>query len=216
MANQTVDVSYLPIINELHRRQLLAYIGSPIYLQNNTKRTQITGFVPTSTLPIAVSGKITTVIFDSYVTQSSPNNPCILPAGIQLADGSLLTNGASTGDYRQIANDYFSQSPTVSGGNYFSQPAVTASGDILDFAIWTDQPGTLQIFDANSTAPLPINNQISFAFPAGSSSGFMTTVVNYQLPLESFFIQINNTGTAAMGANYFYFYLYARPSYRTP
>lgn len=216
MANQNINIPYLPVINQLYRRQLLAYIGSPIYLQNDVKRTQVTGFIPDITFPIPVGSNIHTVIFDSYVTQASPTNPCILPAGIQLSDGSLLTNGGSTGDYRQISNDFFSASPTVNNGLYFSQPPVTASGDILDFAIWTDQPGTLQIFDANSTAPLPINNQVSFSFPAGSTSSFMTTVINYQLPIESFFIQINNTGTTSMGANYFYFYLWSRPSYRTP
>lgn len=215
MANQNVNVPYLPVINQLYRRQLLAYVGFPTYLQNNTIRLQQTNFV--TTFPLATGTAGHTVVFDCYATQSSPNNPMVQPVGVQLSNNDLLTNGGlAGGDYRQITNEFFSPTPIVTGGTYQTYTPINASGDIIDFSIWSDQPGTLQIFDANSTAPLPINNQISFVFPAGSSSSFMTTVVGYQLPIESFFIQINNTGTGVMGANYFYFYLWSRPSYRTP
>jgi len=214
MANQNINIPYLPTINQLYRRQLLAYVGSPMYLQNNTIRTQEINFI--SVFPLAAGASAHTVVFDSYATQASPNNPLIQPVGVQLSNGDTLTNGGSVGDYRQITNEYFSPNPTITNGTYQIFTPITASGDIIDFAIWSDQAGTLQIFDANSTAPLPIANQISFSFPSGSSSNFMTTVVNYQLPVESFFIQINNTSGSTMGANFFYFYLWSRPSYRTP
>jgi len=214
MANSNINIPYLPVINQLYRRQLLAYVGSPMYLQNNTIRTQEINFI--SVFPLAAGASAHTIVFDSYTTQASPNNPIIQPVGVQLSNGDTLTNGGSVGDYRQITNEYFSPNPIITNGTYQIYTPITASGDIIDFAIWSDQAGTLQIFDANSTAPLPIANQISFSFPSGSSSSFMTTVVNYQLPISNFFIQINNTSSSTMGANFFYFYLWSRPSYRTP
>ena len=154
------------------------------------------------------------LVFDCYTQHASPEYPTIYPLDSQLVGGQLIAGGGASGIFQQIENDFWqSYAPTVTNAWNQQYSPINVSNNILSFAIWSDQPGTLQIFDPNSSAPLPINNAQSIAFPAGTSSNFMTTVTDYLVPTPQYFIQINNTGTGVMGTQFFYFYLMSYPTF---
>lgn len=202
----------IPKPNQSIRQQLNAYAIFTGVLQNNTKIGYQLNFV--NPFPIAAGKNNHTIVFDAYTQMASPAYPTVYPTDSQLVNGDLIAGGGSTGTFEQIENDFQqSYAPIVTGGWNQQFSPVNVSNNILSLAIWADQPGTIQIFDPNTSAPLPINNQISLAFPAGGTGQFITTVTDYFVPIPQYFIQINNTGTASMGTQFFGFYLMSYPSF---
>lgn len=210
MAN--LNIPMIPKPNQSIRQQLNAYAIFTGVLQNNTKIGYQLNFV--NPFPIAAGKNNHTIVFDAYTQMASPAYPTVYPTDSQLVNGDLIAGGGSTGTFEQIENDFQqSYAPIVTGGWNQQFSPVNVSNNILSLAIWADQPGTIQIFDPNTSAPLPINNQISLAFPAGGTGQFITTVTDYFVPIPQYFIQINNTGTASMGTQFFGFYLMSYPSF---
>ncbi|MHB8568993.1 MAG: hypothetical protein ACYC97_02165 [Metallibacterium sp.] len=213
MPNQSnFNITALPKPNSSLRPQLIAYANFPATVQNNAKVGVQTNFI--DVFPIAAGASNHTIVFDTYTFHSSPEYPTIYPTDSQLVNGDLIAGGGSVGSTVQLENDFWtSYAPTVTNAWNQQFSPVNFSHNILSFAIWSDQPGTIQIFDPNSSAPLPINDAQSLAFPAGTSSNFMTTITDYFVPIPQFFVQINNTGTSTMGLNYFTFYLMSYPTF---
>ena len=211
MANK-FNIANRPKPNQSIRQILNAYAVLTAVLQNNAKIGYELNFV--NPFPIAAGGNNHTIVFDCYTQHSSPSFPTIYPLNSQLVNGDLIAGGGSTGTFEQIENDFKqSYAPIVTGAWNQQYSDVNVSNNILSLAIWSDQPGTIQVFDPNTSAPIPINNQISLAFPAGGTGQFMTTVTDYLVPIPQYFIQINNTGTASMGTQFFGFYLMSYPSF---
>jgi hypothetical protein len=211
MANN-FNIPFLPKPNPALRQQLNAYVGFTATLQGNVNVGIQRNFI--STFPIAAGASAHTIVFDCYTQHASPEYPTIYPLNSQLVNGDLIAGGGASGIFQQIENDFWqSYAPTVTNGWNQQYSPINVSNNVLSFAIWSDQPGTLQIFDPNSSAPIPINNAQSIAFPAGTSSNFMTTVTDYLVPTPQYFIQINNTGTGVMGTQFFYFYLMSYPTF---
>jgi len=213
MPNQSnFNITALPKPNSSLRPQLIAYANFPTTLQNNAKVGVAMNFV--DMFPIAAGATNHTVGFYTYSFHSSPEYPTIYPTDSQLVNGDLIAGGGSVGTTPQLQNDFWtSYTPTIVNAWNQQMSPVNFSHNILSWAIWADQPGTIQIFDPNSSAPLPINNAQSLAFPAGTTSNFMTTVTDYFVPIPQFFVQITNTGTSTMGLNYFTFYLMSYPTF---
>ena len=210
MAN--LNIPMLPKPNQSIRQILNAYALFTGVLQNNIKIGYQLNFL--NPFPIAAGGGNYTIVFDCYTQMASPAFPTIYPTDSQLVNGDLIAGGGSTGTFEQIENDFQqAYTPIVTGGWNQQFSPVNISNNILSLSIWSDQPGTIQIFDPNTSAPLPINNQISLAFPAGGTGQFMTVVTDYLVPIPQYFIQINNTGTAPMGTQFFGFYLMSYPSF---
>ena len=206
------NIPNLPKPNQSLREQLNAYAGFPITLQGKNYAGFLWNFI--DVFPIAAGASAKTIIFDCYTQHASPEYPTVYPVSSQLVNGDLIAGGGATGTFPQIENDYWqSYSPIVTGGWNQQFSPINVSNNILSFGIWSDQPGTIQIFDPNSSAPLPINVQQSIAFLAGTGSTFMTIANNYVVSTPQYFIQINNTGTAPMGVNFFYFYLMSYPTF---
>lgn len=210
MAN--FNIPMLPKPNPSIRQQLNAYAIFTGVLQNNIKIGYQLNFI--NPFPIAAGSNNHTIVFDCYTQMASPSYPTIYPINEQLVNGDLIAGGGTTGTFEQIENDYWqSYTPNVTGAWNQQFSPINTSNNILSLAIWADQPGTIQIFDPNTSAPLPINNQISLAFPAGEAGQFMTVVTDYLVPIPQYFVQINNTGTSPMGTQFFGFYLMSYPSF---
>ncbi len=207
-----LNIANRPKPNQSIRQILNAYAVFTAYLQNNTKIGYQLNFI--NPFPIAAGASNHTIVFDCYTQHASPSFPTIYPVNSQLVNGDLIAGGGTTGTFEQIENDFQqSYSPIVTGAWNQQYSPINTSNNILSLAIWSDQPGTIQVFDPNTSAPIPINNQISLAFPAGGTGQFMTTITDYLVPIPQYFIQINNTGTASMGTQFFGFYLMSYPSF---
>jgi hypothetical protein len=210
MANK-FNIANRPKPNQSIRQILNAYAVLTAVLQNNAKIGYELNFV--NPFPIAAGGNNRTIVFDCYTQHSSPSFPTIYPLNSQLVNGDLIAGGGSTGTFEQIENDFKqSYAPIVTGAWNQQYSDVNVSNNILSLAIWADQPGTIQVFDPNTSAPVPINNQISLAFPAEARSIY-DYYYRLSRPIPQYFIQINNTGTAPMGTQFFGFYLMSYPSF---